>query len=352
MPVSPALAENLAVDVVEMYAEAERVLLARIARSLAAGLDAPGWAEKKLAEVQFLRRQTERLIAQLGNRVAAQVALKLVQAYNRGGASAAADLSALLKVSLEEVSTPLLSLPTVELLVAETTSALIAANARMSIATIEAFRSIITETTAQVLIGTQTRRQAAQAALNRFAAKGITGFIDKAGVGWDLSSYVEMAMRTGTAQAAVKGHTDRLQEHGMDLVIISDAPRECPRCRPWEGRVLSISGNDPEHPSMAEARSAGLFHCNCRHSASLYQAGVTKPVSAKADPEGYAAGQKQRYLERQVRASKRLEAAALDDSAARAATARVRGYQAKLREHVEENDLKRLYYREQIGKAH
>ena len=41
MPVSPALAENLARDVVALYQEAERLLIARIARNLAKGIDAP-----------------------------------------------------------------------------------------------------------------------------------------------------------------------------------------------------------------------------------------------------------------------------------------------------------------------
>ncbi len=350
-PISPALAENLAQGVVELYADAERILLARIARNLAKGLAAPNWAELKLLEVQFLQAQTQRLVADLGNRAASKVAVDLATAYNRGGASAAADLAALLKVELLEVSAPLLSLPTVELLVAETMGYLDAMGPRILRSTMDTYRSVIAETIGQVLTGTQTRRQVAQEALNRFAAKGITGFVDKAGRGWNLESYTEMAMRTGTAKAAVKGHTDRLQEHGLDLVIISDAPRECPLCAIWEGKVLSISGADPEHPSMESARNAGLWHPGCRHSASAYQEGVTRPLAAKADPEGYEAGQKQRAIERRIRAQKRVKAAALDETAEKAAGAKIRVLQAKLRAHVAANDLKRLPYREQVGKA-
>jgi hypothetical protein len=349
MPVSPSLAENLAADVVELYAEAERVLLARIAKSLAKGLDAPHWVEKKLAEVQFLRHQTERLVADLGNRAAAQVAVALAEAYNRGGASAAADLAALLKVGLEEVSAPLLGLPSVELLVSETMRFLIAANARMSVAVREAFRSIITESEAQVLIGTQTRRQAAQAALDRFAAKGITGFVDKSGRGWNLASYVEMAMRTGCGKAAVQGANERFQAFGQDLVIVSDAPRECPLCRKHEGKVYSLSGTDQKYPSLDSARAEGLFHVNCRHATSLYQEGITKPMKGTADPEGYAATTKLRYLERNVRQSKRLEAAALDDAARAKAHRRVLDYQQKIRAHVATTKAKRQPPRERLG---
>lgn len=351
MPVSPALAENLAVEVVAIYAEAERLLLSRIALHLGADMDAPDWVERKLLEVQFLARQTERLTEQLGEKAAAQAAVDLSKAYNRGGAAAALELAKAKGIPLIEAATPLYGLPPVEALVAETGGHLLATAPRILRSTLDAYRSVISETAGQVLVGAQTRRQAAQAALNRYASRGITGFVDKSGRGWNLESYAEMAMRTGLGRAAIQGHTEKLTEHGFDLVIVSDAPRECPLCAPWEGKVLSISGKAPDHPSVAQAHEAGLQHCNCRHSFSLYQEGVTRPHGETADPKGYAAGQKQRYLERQIRASKRLEAAAMDDESRKAAQARIRAYQAKLRDHVAANDLKRLRYREQIGRA-
>lgn len=41
-----------------------------------------------------------------------------------------------------------------------------------------------------------------------------------------------MAVRTSIARAAIEAHTRTLTEAGLDLVIVSDAPRECPLCRP------------------------------------------------------------------------------------------------------------------------
>lgn len=335
-----------------MYAEAERTLMERIARALGRGLESPHWAEQKLMEVQFLQMQTQRLVADLGNRAASKVAVDLAKAYNLGGAQAAADLAALLKVELVEVTAPLRGLPPVELLVAETMGALEATGARILRSTMDIYRSVVSEAAGQALAGGATRRQAAQLALNRFAEKGITGFVDKAGRGWNLESYTEMAMRTSTGRAAVQGHLERLQMYGQDLVIVSDAPRECPLCRPWEGRVLSISGTDPGRPTVDEARAAGLHHPNCRHSLSLYQRGATKvPRTDTADPKGYADTQKLRYLERQTRAAKRVESVAMDEAARKQAAVRVRAYQAKIREHVDSTGVKRLRYREQIGRA-
>lgn len=103
------------------------------------------------------------------------------------------------------------------------------------------------------------------------------------------------------------------------------------------------------YPTLDEARAAGLMHCNCRHSVSAYQEGVTKPMGDVADPQGYADTVKLRYLERQTRAAKRVQAAAMDDAARQAAGAKVRAYQAKIREHVASTTAKRQPTRERLG---
>jgi hypothetical protein len=147
----------------------------------------------------------------------------------------------------------------------------------------------------------------------------------------------------------------------MDLVIVSDAPQECPLCRPWEGEVLSLSGATVGTidgsggvrvaGTLPEATAAGLFHPGCRHSLGAYQPGITKPMHDTADPAGDAARQKLRYLERQVRSWKRAQAVALDPAAERKAGAQVRAYQAKIREHVATTSAKRIPAREQVGRA-
>jgi hypothetical protein len=68
-----------------------------------------------------------------------------------------------------------------------------------------------------------------------------------------------------------------------------------------------------------------------------------------ADPEGYEATTKLRYLERKVRESKRMEAAAMDDEARLKAMRRKRSYQARIREHVSTTSAKRQPHRERLG---
>ncbi len=103
--------------------------------------------------------------------------------------------------------------------------------------------------------------------------------------------------------------------------------------------------------SVDEAIRAGLMHPNCRHSLSAYLPGVTRAPRNTADPEGDAARQKLRRLERETRKAKLEAAGALTPEAKRAAEAKVRELQARIREHVDSSSVFRQRHREQIGTA-
>ena len=77
-----------------------------------------------------------------------------------------------------------------------------------------------------------------------------------------------------------------------------------------------------EYPTLDEARAAGLFHPNCRHSISLYQEGITRPMKNTADPEGYRQSQKVRYYESRKTREQRRRAAAFTPDARRASAQR------------------------------
>ncbi|MCO7195394.1 phage minor capsid protein [Pseudonocardia sp. McavD-2-B] len=235
----------------------------------------------------------------------------------------------------------------------------------------DAYREAVARTVSGVLVGAQTRREAAQRALWSLTDRGLTGFTDAAGRRWKLSSYVEMATRSASARAAVDAQLDRLGAAGHELVRVSNAPRECDKCAPWEGKILLRGGgsagryefehatNDGEYVtvdvagSVDDARRAGLLHPNCRHSLSVYLPGVSPamaPEPQRADPEGYSAGQRQREIERNIRAWKDRRTAAIGERERRAADRKVRDWQAKMRDHLAENpQLKRLRYRESPG---
>lgn len=350
MPVSPELAENLAKELLAAYTQAETTMLEAVARRLARGIEEPGWAEAKLAQTQVLRRELERVVAGLDAATPAQVEAAITRAYARGQAAAGLDLEATGRIAGAFTGSGGDAVA-IRILARETQGALSQIGPHALRATEDVYRSVIFEASRGVATGVDTRRVAAQRALNRFTERGITGFVDRAGRNWDMASYTEMAVRTTSGRAAVAGHADKLAAEGLDLVQVSDAPEECRICRPWEGRILSLRGRTIEHPTLSEAESAGLFHPNCRHSVSLYDPRISTKPERTADPEGDQQRQQQRYLERQVRTWKRREAVALSPTEAAKAKGKVREWQGSLRGFVSTHDRKRLRYREQIGRA-
>jgi hypothetical protein len=365
MPVSPATAEDLATAISTLYEQAELSLIEKITQALAEGLDSPLWADLKLAAVGHLQTAIEDVIVALQASAATAVQQAVAEAYNRGAHAAVVELGALAPAVAE--------IPAGAHVIDRLAAALIGetqpTHLRVLRATMDAYRQVIAEATAGPLLGTQTRRQAAQRALTKFADRGITGFVDNRGRAWNLTSYVEMASRSALGRAAVQAHTDRLGAAGVELVIVSDAPEECPRCKPWEGKILRRDGAsgagtvEVEHAieddemvtvdvagSLPEARAAGLMHPNCRHTIGAYLPGVTRsPGPKKARSRAtYEQSQQQRYLERQVRAWKRKAAAAVDDDRRKTANANVRAYQGRIRELVDESGLPRKRHREQL----
>lgn len=348
MPVSPELAAELARQTLTIYTDAEEQLLARIARRLARGIDEPGWADRKLLELQQIRREIQAVVTGLDRSSSSAITEAIATAYNRGAATAGTDLQRMLKLPRSEAFAPVPS-RAVELLASEAVQTVQASHLRILRSSLDVYRSVVAQSAPTILTGAVTRRQAAQLVLDRFADRGVTGFIDRAGRSWDLASYAEMSTRTASGRAAVSGHVDRLVDAGHDLVVVSDAPEECKLCRPWEGEILSISGNDPEYPSLSDAESDGLFHAGCRHATSIYVPGLTRRPTGTHDPVGDRNRQQQRYLERGVRQYKRRAAAALDDTARKASEAKASEWRARLDQHVKSNDMKRLRYRESIG---
>ncbi|MES9804928.1 phage minor capsid protein [Streptomyces cinereoruber] len=381
MPVSPAMAEDLAVAIARLYEDAELALLEKLRDALEQGIDSPLWAEIKLRSIGDLRQAVEEITDALQQDANGAVAEALATAYGRGRQAAVAEVGALDIGRELQARRVLPGAPAVDRLAASYAEDTRPLYVRITRAVIDAFRSVVTRSSASVLLGGLTRRQASQRALDQFAARGVTGFVDSAGRSWELASYAEMAVRSVTARAAIEGHIDALAEIQVGLVIVSDAPLECPLCAVWEGEVLTLGPQSGPHTirmehavqprglraafrapetvavhvagSLVEARAAGLFHPNCRHSLAAYLPGITtRPPHHPTPGTTYKDTQRQREIERNIRMWKRRQAAAMDDASRRRAGAYVRKWQAKAREHVAAHpDLRRKPQREQIGSA-
>lgn len=340
---------ELAQQSVDRARAAETAILKAIAKRLARGMDDEAWAVKRMAELGALRAEVKRTMRVLARYRAADSKEILAVAYMASQTEAAKTLA---KAGLESALTAVKPEKAIAALTRDLAGRLAGTDRHVLRASGDIYRQVIGRVTAQGLEGEFTRRGAAQAALNMFADRGIGGFVDTAGKVWGLPEYTSMATRTAALNASRNGKLDSMRAAGNDLGIVSGTGAGCPDCAEWEGEIVSIDGATPGYPTLAEAEEAGLFHPNCGHSADPYVEGVTQAENAPtSDPEMYAARQTQRGMERTVRQWKTRGAVALDDKTAAAAQAKVREWQGKLREHVAANDLKRLSYREQIGKA-
>jgi hypothetical protein len=363
--------DDLVAVLVDLYTGVEQRLARDIAVSLRAGIDSPDWAQQKLQALGEVRTRTERILAKLGQASDDRVRQVIALAAQRGGQQALRELHIQAEAPLPDLARIVEAIPGIGALIRlarELALTLRSTHTQILRWTLDTYREVIARAALpDVILGVQTRRQAAQRAWDSFLARGVTGFVDQAGRRWELASYVEMAVRTGTAQAMRQAHMDRLTDSGEDLVIVSDSPRECGLCRPWERKVLSLSGRAGSVlvedaivddriiavnvTPIEVARAAGLFHPNCTHSTSLYLPGVTKVDNATANPEGYAAKERQRAIERHIRRWKLRAAGAIDPAAKKKADEKVRYWQAALRQHIDQHGLKRLRYREQVGRA-
>ncbi|WP_457948297.1 phage minor capsid protein [Pseudarthrobacter sp. alpha12b] len=354
MAIRPDDATTLAKGLREQFAEAETLLLQKIAKALSDGEDTPDWVERKLRNIQALRAQTDRIIARLLAGLPGALDEAVGLAYNRGIATAGGELT---KAGLKHGAFAEVQ-PTgaVSAIVTEAMDRMRPMSFQISRAATDIYTQVVQQVAGQTALGVITRREAAGMILERLGKAGVNGFRDAAGRNWNLVSYGEMAARTSAAQAMLQGHTDRIQELGVDTVIVSNAPEECSICRPFEGKVLSLSGRTTGRlrdgktvvASLAEAKGKGLYHPNCRHSHSIYLPGITNgPQTDTADPEGDALRQQQRAFERRIRELKRQDAIAKEFGGNNAAQVR-----AKLRDKTsefaawrEENDRKNLSYR-------
>lgn len=231
------------------------------------------------------------------------------------------------------------------------------------------YRKIVGEALAaeQGDMGKAAQLRTAQRALDRIANLGVVDFVDQSGRRWNMQSYVEMAVRTAAMRAMVDAQRRVYRARGISLVYITRSAGQCTLCRPWEAVVVALDpitelqtvpvldrggdevGTQVVAHTLDDAIAAGLFHPNCRHRVRPWRPGTIVPP-ATPDPEGYAAQQRLRHLERQVRHWRQREAVAVTPEAKQQVARRIEGWQAEIRRHVEATGVRRNYQREQVDR--
>lgn len=350
--------ERMAGEVLKVYEQAEIEMLRRVTNRLKRGVDQPGWTEKHYGEMKAVSAEMTKVVDELHNGVNRMQQEYVDTAYADGKdsfineAKQFTDLSGITHLTPNAIK--------VANIMGDLDMSMNAADRLILRQVNDAYANIIAETAGLVSTGSYTNRQAVQTAVNRFADKGITSFVDKAGRHWDMTTYAEMATLTAIERATRQGYTDTMQEYGFDLAIISSHYGACPLCEAWENVIISISGRDARYPSLADAEGGGCFHPRCLHDFNTYFEGITEggrkgPKEVITENVGYAARAQLRAYERSERQWKRRMAVAQTPEEERAAYARVRMYQDRIRTLVNDYNstqpqsvdyLHRQWYRE------
>lgn len=88
-------------------------------------------------------------------------------------------------------------------------------------------------------------------------------FLDASGKKWSNSHYLNMLTRTTLQRVSRESYMDTLASTGDDLARIKGHGDNCKICARWDGKIISISGQDKRFPSYQDALDDGIFHPNC-----------------------------------------------------------------------------------------
>ena len=228
----------------------------------------------------------------------------------------------------------------------------------------EATQGILNQAAGNVASGTETRTKALQRAIQKISAEGLTGFYDKAGRSWSPEAYVNMDIRTTVHNVAIQSVKNRMEDYNTTVFQVSAHAGARPLCYPYQGKLLSwdntegditLGNGETWHYKPVNSSSygepAGLFGINCGHSPIPMIPGVSIPHAQdyvqpkEKNDKQYQESQKQRALEREIRAAKR--AVEMGDNSDDAKE-KVKAAQAKMREFIKETGRTRRYDREQL----
>lgn len=230
----------------------------------------------------------------------------------------------------------------------------------------DVYRQVIYKAEVNMAAGAKTLNQAIDMATKEFLEKGINTIEYANGRRVTVSAYAEMALRTASQRATFLGEGKKRDEWGVYTVVMSAHANCSPMCLPYQGTVMiddvftAITKEDAaklaketKYVLLSEAMKNYAFHPHCRHTLATFFPGISSvpnPVDDDKAVERYNAEQRQRYMERRIRMYKRLKAGSVDELNELKYKKKVREWQEKIREHLDEHDyLRRDYSRENAG---
>ena len=365
----------LTYPIIQIYNEIEYKLLAQIAARFDVYDKVGGsleWQAKKLDELGALTADAVKLIAKQTNRTEKEIVEMLEKASV--GNIKLSDLNKAYSAGMVYVDPMAImaSQPfraTVELSYKELgqTYKLIQTKALESVK--QSYMDIVNRAYIETASGVFDYGSSIRGALRDLADKGITGATYRRPNGKLVKYSVEGAVRrdtlTAVNQLANKGAEQMTKEIGAKYVELSAHIGARVSNNPianhagWQGKVYRLEGED-EYPNLKETTGypddiQGLGGVNCRHRMFPFFPGISVPNPHQIDEEEnkkvYEATQKQRAMERNIRAIKKrliVAQACGDADTAKEYRKRLTQKQAAIEKFCKDNGLRRQTEREMV----
>ena len=227
---------------------------------------------------------------------------------------------------------------------------------------------VMGKSSAKVVMGHMSLQEATRKTIRELARKGIPAFVDKSGREWSPEAYIMMDMRSTLANTARAAQDMRCDQYGIQLIEVSSHMGARPLCAPYQGRIFSRDGSKGitmdgaggkiYYTPLSETsygQPAGLFGINCGHVQYPFAPGINFqryfPYPKEENDRRYQQFQRQRAMERDIRATKRecMMLQELDDKEGlQKASQRLRAQKQKYSQYSKDCGLGTHYDRAQV----
>lgn len=366
----------LTYPIIQIYNEIEFKLLAQIAARFDVYDKVGGsleWQAKKLEEMGALTADAVKLIAKQTSRTEKEI-LDMLEKASVGNLKMSdltkAYTSGMVYVSPLSIMTSPRFRETIELSYKELGLAykLIQTKALENVK--RSYMDIVNRAYIETASGVFDYGSSIRGALRDFADRGITGATYRRPNGKMVRYSIEGAIRRDTVTAvnklANKASEQMVTEIGAKYVEVSahigariSDTNPIANHAGWQGKVYRLDGED-EYPNLKESTGypddiQGLGGVNCRHRMYPFFPGISVPNPHQIDEEEnrkvYAATQKQRAMERNIRAIKKrmiVAEASGDVEKAKEYRKKLTQKQAEIEKFCKDNGLRRQTEREMV----
>ena len=232
----------------------------------------------------------------------------------------------------------------------------------------QAYMDIINRAYIETASGIYDYGTSIRGALRDMADKGISGATYRRGnkiVKYSIEGAVRRDTITAVHQLANKGAEQSTRAIGAEYVEVSAhigarvAKDPIANHAGWQGKVYKLDGSD-KYPNLKEKTGypgdiQGLGGVNCRHRMFPFFPGISTPNPYKVDPaenkKVYEATQKQRAMERGIRATKKrliVAKASGDMGKAKEYRTKLSAQQKQIEKFCKANNLRRQTEREMV----